>query len=83
MTNYYIKLTKKWIGPSGEIYKDNCGFCVKDLHTDLVKNYFTNKSIIIEEIIVRKRNAKRPIYKGNNYDDYVKALEKYLEGVKA
>lgn len=80
MTTYYIKLKKKWVSPKGKIYNDNCGFCVKDIDFNFIKRFFDNKDLIIEEILIRARTHKRPIYKGNNCEECIKTLSNYLEG---
>lgn len=79
MTNYYVKFKKVRIGSNGKEYQDNSGFCFKELKSECIKRQFNRGFIRIDEMIVRPRFSKQIIYKGNNYQEYLKAVDEWFE----
>ena len=59
-------------------YQDNCHFVFNDLLGHTIKKYFEYENTIVEQLIVKTRFTRKLIFKGNDYNKYVKAVEKYL-----
>lgn len=72
---YYVRFIKSFKLSNGELYKDNSGFCIKDLHTPSLKRYFLNDNLIIFEMIVKHIPTNKIIYQGNDYATYLYTIE--------
>ena len=75
---YMVKFEKDFVY-GDKVYPNNAHFCIKDLKTHKLVRYFTSDHIKVKQMIVYKLKSKEIIYKGNNYDDYLKAVEEYLK----
>lgn len=72
---YYVKFTKCnvfMVGNDGEkkVFQDNCGFCVKDLHSYSIKRPFDSNNIIVENLVVKEIKTNKIIYQGNDYQEF-------------
>ena len=66
---YYVKFTKYDVY-RGNIYQDNCGFCVKDLHSYSIKRPFDSENTVVENLVVKEIKANKIIYQGNDYQEF-------------
>lgn len=75
---YYVKFTKYDVyrGSNGKEmrYQDNCGFCVKDLHSYSIKRPFDNENTVVENLVVKEIKTNKIIYQGNSYEEYLKVI---------
>ena len=71
---YYVKFTKYDVyrGSNGKEmrYQDNCGFCVKDLHSYSIKRPFDSENTIVENLVVKEIKTNKIIYQGNDYQEF-------------
>lgn len=72
---FYVRFKKYHRVSNGELYKDDSGFCIKDLHTPCLKRYFLNENLVIEEMIVKHIPTNKIIYQGNDYASYLDTIE--------
>ena len=65
---YYVKFTKYDVyrGSNGKEmrYQDNCGFCVKDLHSYSIKRPFDSDNTVVENLLVKEIKTNKIIYQG-------------------
>ena len=66
---YYVKFTKYNVFRDS-IYQDNCGFCVKDLHSDSIKRPFNSINTVVENLVVKEIKTNKIIYQGNDYQEF-------------
>lgn len=71
---YYVKFTKYNVF-RGSIYQDNCGFCVKDLHSDSIKRPFYSINTVVENLVVKEIKTNKIIYQGESYEEYLKVIK--------
>lgn len=76
---YYVKFTKCnvfMVDNNGEkkVFQDNCGFCVKDLHSYSIKRPFDSNNIIVENLVVKEIKTNKIIYQGESYEEYLKVI---------
>ena len=76
--NYYVRFTKYDVykGNNGKEmrYQNNCGFCVKSLDSYSIKRPFDSENTVVENLIVKDLKTKKVIYKGKNYQEYLKKI---------
>lgn len=79
---YYVKFTKYDVyrGSNGKEmrYQDNCGFCVKDLHSYSIKRPFDSDNTVVENLVVKEIKTNKIIFQGESYEEYLKVLEVLL-----
>ena len=75
---YYVRFTKydTYKGKNGvEMrYQDNCGFCVKDLHSYSIKRPFDEENMVVENLLVKDLKTNKIIYQGNDYNEFLKEI---------
>ena len=75
---FYVKFTKydSYKGKNGvEMrYQNNCGFCVKDLHSYSIKRPFDSENTVVEYLVVKEIKTNKIIYQGNSYEEYLKVI---------
>ena len=75
---FYVKFTKHdtYKDKNGvEIqYQNNCGFCVKDLHSYSIKRPFDNENTVVENLVVKEIKTNKIIYQGKDYEEYLKVI---------
>lgn len=59
-----------------KVFQDNCGFCVKDLHSYSIKRPFDSDRVVVENLVVKEIKTNKIIYQGNDYDEFLKEIEK-------
>lgn len=71
---YYVKFTKYDVykGSNGKEmrYQNNCGFCVKDLHSYSIKRPFDSDDIVVENLVIKEIKTNKIIYQGNDYQEF-------------
>lgn len=72
---YYVRFIKYFKSYKGELCPDNCGFCIKDLHSPSIQRYFIRDCFIVKEMIVKHIPTNKIIYQGNDYNEYLKVIE--------
>lgn len=79
---YYVKFTRYVVyrNSNGKEMRcqDNCGFCVKDLHTYSIKRPFDSDKVVVEELLVKEIKTNKIIYQGKNYEEYKSIIEGLL-----
>ena len=78
MTKYIVSIKQLYKFLNEKEFTQHTNFCFNNF--DKLNRYFAeseHRKLI--EIIVKKRHSKKVIYKGNNYDDYLKAIKDYCE----
>lgn len=75
---YYVKFTKYDVygGNNGKEmrYQNNCGFCVGSLLSKSIARPFENRYVVVEEMVVKYRKSNKIIYKGKDYEEYLKIV---------
>ena len=66
---YYVRFTK-YDAYCGNIYQNNCGFCVSDLNSYSIKRPFDNENTVVENLVVKDLQTKKVIYQGQNYNEF-------------
>ena len=76
---YYVKFTKYDVygGNNGKEmrYQNNCGFCVKNLHSYSIKRPFDNENTVVENLVVKEIKTNKIIYQGKDYVEFLKEKE--------
>ena len=70
---YYVKFTKYDVC-RGTCYQNNCGFCVKDLHSYSIKRPFDSDNTVVENLVVKEIKTNKIIYQGKSYEEYLKVI---------
>ena len=77
---YLVRLYKNFVY-GDKVYNNSSHFCIKDLRTPKLKKYFTSDHIQVRVMIVNDLTTrlKKVVYQGKDYDEYLKAVEEYLQ----
>lgn len=71
---YYVRFTKQSVIGKDYKYQDNCGFCVKDLHSYSIKRPFDSDRTIVENLLVKDLKTNKIIYQGKDYNEFLKEI---------
>lgn len=77
----YIVYFKKYyeMHYAGNIIKryENCHVCIRELNSKSIQRVFNDGYTIVEEMLVKERATGKVIYKGNDYQEYLKVIGEY------
>ena len=76
---YTIIFKKYFYSFKGNKSQYDSHFVVKSLKSNAIKRRFDDNYEVIENMIVKK--GKKVIYEGNDYNEFLKVVEKYEQSI--
>ena len=61
-------------------YRLKCHFCIGDLKSIKLQRYFNSEYRKVIEMVVKEIATKKIIYKGNDYEEYLKVVDNLMKG---
>lgn len=72
----YIALVKKHrTYDDGFVYREQTHYCFNDFES-VVKEFDTGGYMLLDELVIKYRKSKKVIYKGRDYNEFLKLVEK-------